>query len=117
MLLINLKRIFALRGIDKPFAVLVKNGFSPMTATNLLNNKTKSIKYKHLERICEILNCEPNDLFDWKPSRNTQNPENHPLKDLKRTDPEIEIAELMKTIPLEKMDEIQNMLKEIKESE
>lgn len=30
---------------------------------NIISNKTKSIKYANIEKFCEILKCEPNDLF------------------------------------------------------
>ena len=30
---------------------------------NIIMNNTKSIKYSNIERLCEILECEPNDLF------------------------------------------------------
>lgn len=30
---------------------------------NIISNKTKSIKYSNIEKFCEILDCEPNDLF------------------------------------------------------
>ncbi len=30
---------------------------------NIVTNKTKSIKYSNIEKFCEILECEPNDLF------------------------------------------------------
>ncbi|MBP3256208.1 MAG: helix-turn-helix domain-containing protein [Clostridia bacterium] len=33
---------------------------------NLVENKTKSIKYENIEKLCKILNCEPNDLFTQK---------------------------------------------------
>lgn len=32
---------------------------------NIVENKTESIKYKNIERFCEIFNCEPNDLFKF----------------------------------------------------
>lgn len=31
---------------------------------NMLNNKTKSIKYENIEVLCELLDCTPNDLFE-----------------------------------------------------
>lgn len=31
---------------------------------NMLNNKTKSIKYENIELLCELLDCTPNDLFE-----------------------------------------------------
>ena len=30
---------------------------------NIIMNNTKSIKYSNIERLCEILECKPNDLF------------------------------------------------------
>ncbi len=30
---------------------------------NMVNNKTKSIKYENIDIICQLLNCKPNDLF------------------------------------------------------
>ena len=36
---------------------------------NLVENKTQSIKYSNIDKLCKILNCDPNDLFkisdDW----------------------------------------------------
>jgi DNA-binding Xre family transcriptional regulator len=64
MLTLNLSRVFALRGIEKPYTELVKCGISRPTAHNLLSLRVTSIKYSHLEKICELLNCEPNDLFE-----------------------------------------------------
>lgn len=37
-----------------------------MTCTNfnnLVTNKTKSIKYQNIEKLCNILDCSPNDIF------------------------------------------------------
>lgn len=33
---------------------------------NIVTNKTKSIKYENIEKLCTILECEPNDLFKRK---------------------------------------------------
>lgn len=32
-------------------------------SNNIISNRTKSIKYANIEKFCEILECEPNDLF------------------------------------------------------
>ena len=37
-----------------------------MSYTNfnrMVNNQTKSIQYKHIEIMCNLLDCTPNDLF------------------------------------------------------
>ena len=42
------------------------NIVSPISYTNFLNmtdNRTKSIKYENIEKLCNILDCTPNDLF------------------------------------------------------
>ena len=31
--------------------------------SNIINNKTKSIKYANIETFCNILECDPSDLF------------------------------------------------------
>ena len=33
---------------------------------NLINNKTKYIKYEYIEKLCTIFDCQPNDLFTIK---------------------------------------------------
>lgn len=30
----------------------------------MVNNETKGIRYENLEMLCEILECEPSDLFE-----------------------------------------------------
>ena len=32
---------------------------------NLVENRTGSIKYSNIEKLCNILECEPNDLFKF----------------------------------------------------
>ena len=38
-------------------------GISYPTIHNLVNNKTESIKFEVIEKICSALNCTPNDLL------------------------------------------------------
>lgn len=42
------------------------NKITPISYTNfnnLVENKTKSIKYENIDKLCQILECTPNDLF------------------------------------------------------
>ncbi len=110
MLIFNLQRVFALRGIGSPYTQLVKLGISRPTAWNLLDNKVNSIQGKHLEKICEYLRCEPNDLYEWKPNRDTVNPEDHPLKTLRRERKASNYNELIRNIPLNKIDQVESLL-------
>lgn len=85
MLSLNLKPIFSARGIDKPYTFLVKNGFTPHAANTLLNSKTRVFRLDHIERLCEVFVCEPNDLLVWKPDSGKIIASNNPLHKLKVT--------------------------------
>ncbi len=117
MLSFNLQRVFALRGISNPHTQLVKIGISRPTASNLLDNRVNSIQGKHLEKICEYLRCEPNDLYEWKPNRDTVNAEEHPLKGLRRDDKAEAFRAMIRNIPLDKIDQVEALLTELQHSE
>jgi len=117
MLLLNLRRVFALRGITNPYTTLVKLGISRPTAGNLLYNNTTTIKARHMEKICELLRCEPNDLYEWKPSFGTADEHDHPLKGLRREGNARELAEMMARIPLDKIDQIKEILSGIENAD
>lgn len=46
------------------YALINKYGLNPRTVNNLRHNK--SITMFTLERLCEILDCEPNDVIAFK---------------------------------------------------
>ncbi len=107
MLFTNLNRAFALRGIDKPSEVLLKHGISRPTISRLLRNETEGINFRHLEIICTVLNCTPNDLFEWKPGANVNLPENHSLHALRRTEKTRSLKEMIGDVPMEKLDQVE----------
>ncbi len=41
-------------------------GMSYQNFMKMLNNQTKSIQYANIEALCVILECEPNDLFEFQ---------------------------------------------------
>jgi DNA-binding Xre family transcriptional regulator len=105
MLVFNLRRVLALRGIDKQAAFLLKNKINRQTANNLLKQQTSVVKIEHVEMLCRQLNCTPNDLFEWQGEANSL-PQNHSLNDLKRNQNVQNIKELVLTIPLEKVESL-----------
>ena len=116
MLSLNIKRIMNLRGIARPYGFLVKNGFVHTTAINLTNGYAANIKVEHIEKLCYLLNCSPSDLFEWQ--QTAKSPalnENHALKELIREKHAPTLAEIVKDMPIEKMEEIGKMLKDLKE--
>jgi len=83
MLTLNLTPVFSLRGIDKPFTYLVQNGFTRHSANILINSKNRIFRLDHIEKLCDLLLCEPNDILTWTPNPNLQYPDNYPLSKLK----------------------------------
>lgn len=106
MLSLNLLPIFKARGIDKPFSYLTSAGFPSYTAHNLLNAKTVTFRLSHIDKLCSLLNCTPNDLLVWTPNRNEKLADTHPLTRLKKQNTDLNWQDTIKTIPLDQLSEI-----------
>ena len=118
MLTLDLKPIFAVRGIEQPYAFLVQNGFSYNTAQRLTSGKVSVMNINYMEKLCILLWCTPNDLFHWQPKQNTAIPEDHPLLPLtKRPEAKMNFRNAMRRVPLHKLEELSTTLtKEIEET-
>jgi DNA-binding Xre family transcriptional regulator len=116
MLYFNIRRLMELRGIDKPYAFLVKNGFVSQTATNMVNNQLGRITPEQMEKLCLILNCTPNDLFDWRPNENSAVSESHALHSLKK-EKTPSVAQMVKDLPVEKLDKLHALINDLKNEE
>lgn len=42
-------------------------GVTPANLSILKNDKAKAIRFTTLEAICEVLDCQPGDLLEYKP--------------------------------------------------
>ncbi|HRH59369.1 MAG TPA: helix-turn-helix transcriptional regulator [Chitinophagaceae bacterium] len=109
MLSLNLAPIFKARGIERPYSFLVKAGFTYHSATNILNNNTRSIRFDHLELLCKALVCEPNDLLLYTPGSNPL-PDQHPLNNLIQTHHPADIKQTFATIPYKQLKEINKQI-------
>lgn len=66
MLQLNIDNLLKNKNKSRYWLFNQLNTISPISYTNFLNiidNRTKSIKYENIEKLCKILECEPNDLF------------------------------------------------------
>ena len=106
LLTLNLTPIFKARGIDKPYTFLVKAGLSPHSANSIINSKTRIFKLDHIELLCSILTCEPNDLLVWTPNKGQLYPENNPLLKLKLDDINQNLQEALASMPFKQLKEI-----------
>lgn len=41
-------------------------GMSYQNFNKMVNNQTQSIRFANLEALCDILECTPGDLFDYR---------------------------------------------------
>ena len=113
MLKINLNKVFRLRGITKPGQFLKQNGFSESIAYNIIKHKTPALKLESLNKLCSLLSCTPNDIFEWTPDKNLPLPETHPLNKLKPAET-LNLGELLKDVPAEKISEFKSGIEELK---
>lgn len=109
MLSINLAPIFKIRGIEKPFTFLVKNGFTHHAAHLLINGKNRVFRLDHIELLCNLLICEPNDLLAYTPDQNKNLPTNHPLTKLSHLNTDT-IKDTLATMPLSELKNITNTI-------
>ena len=111
MLTFNLKRIFAARGVQRPFTYMVRRGFSDNFSSAIINGRKHQMNLREVERLCELLKCTPNDLLEWKPSAEQAAVADHPLKPLERTEKVAGLTQLLSSVPLDKLAHIETLIK------
>ena len=112
MLRFEVARILKTRGIDNHYRWLVANGFVPQTVNSWLKYELGYIKPDHLERLCLLLNCTPNDLFDWREDGKTVVHDTHALRTLIKRKNDIQTT--LRELPLDKLEKLGEMLAELK---
>lgn len=111
MLAFNLKRIFAARGIEKPFTYMVRKGFSDSFSSAIINGRKHQMNLREVERLCELFRCTPNDLLEWTPSAEQAIQKDHPLKPLERVEKVAELNQLINTASMDKLAQIEAIVK------
>jgi len=111
MLTFNFSRIFKARGIEKPFSYLVRIGYSDNFATRIVNNRIKRLDLTDLEKLCELLQCTPNDLLEWIPESKDKTNDKHPLISIMRSDKVVQLTQILNSVPLDKLSEIESVIK------
>ena len=106
MLTLNLTPIFKARGIQRPFSFLVKAGISPHVANNIIQSSTRVFRLDHIELLCNILVCEPNDLLAWAPDKTKIYLADHPLNKLKAQPVDDSWQQTLAAMPFKKLKEV-----------
>lgn len=69
MIIVNLDIMMAKRKISSN-ELAEKVGITPANLSILKTNKGKAIRFSTLDKICEILKCNPGDILDYKEGEN-----------------------------------------------
>lgn len=67
MIRIKLSRVLGEKRI-KQKTLAEMTGLSPNTVFNLYHEKTRSIDFETLDKICIALDCSPGDLLEFEPN-------------------------------------------------
>ena len=64
MIVVNLDVMMAKRKISSG-ELAEKIGITPANLSILKNNKAKAVRFSTLEKICEVLDCQPGDILEY----------------------------------------------------
>jgi DNA-binding Xre family transcriptional regulator len=106
MLSFNLAPVFKARSIDNPYTFLVKAGIARHTAHRILSREARVFRLDHVELICRVLICEPNDILVYTPSASHPLPEDHPLHNLRHIGTTPNVKETLSTIPFKQLQQL-----------
>ncbi len=110
MLSFNLAPVFKARSISNPYTFLVKAGIARHTAHRILSNQVRVFRLDHIELLCRLLVCEPNDILVYTPSANQPLPEDHPLQSLRPSAPAPNVKETLSTIPFKQLQQLASQI-------
>lgn len=64
MLKLRVTELLKERGLSK-YSLYKQLGMSYQNYSNMINNKTASIRYENIETMCIFFDITPNELFEW----------------------------------------------------
>lgn len=83
MIILNIHNLCRLRGIAHPQKALVQAGISQKVAHEYLKGNKSTILLKHIEILCQLLHCRPDNLFAWQPDTPEADQPTHPLQGIR----------------------------------
>lgn len=110
MLVLNVLALLESKGIAKPQQFLTASGMTHYTVSRLVNNRTTTITYATLEKLCLLCSCTPNDVFVWVPDKEMMDADTKPLQKLKAKPRMPNPLERIKHLSLDKLQELQQFI-------
>ena len=115
MLKFRVRFLLESKGIVNPYNYLIRIGFTPNVASRTLNGKIDQLKLTHINKLCTVLQCTPNDLFEWLPGKDEALPENHPLLNLVRNDKPFHIISHINKLSFDQIKEVEQLIARMSE--
>jgi len=107
----DFKKVFKMRGIEKPVPWLRALGVSRRLASKIAHNNCDKLSLYHLELLCEGLKCTPHDFMVWKPRRAQAEDAHHALRILLPDKSGTRAAGLLKKFTLEEIRELESLMR------
>jgi DNA-binding Xre family transcriptional regulator len=120
MLVFKINEVLLASGIKNPVKFLNRAGFSKNKAQGLVANSQKTITLLDLSRLCQMLQCTPNDLLYWQATQRLGVPDTHPLiSQLTKAPAHANWLDLVGQVPKDQVlqlhSEVTKMIEELKE--
>ena len=112
MLKLNLNPIFKAKGIEKPYSFLVKSGFTYSAARGILYGNKTSFQLRHIEMLCKLFQCTPNDILFYKPDKNNELPPDHPLNALNIQLTDFNLSEVLSNLTISQINNLAQVIKD-----
>jgi DNA-binding Xre family transcriptional regulator len=106
MLTLQINKLCVARGVKTPLTAMRKAGISQQIAFKYLQGKKKNLMIDHIEKLCMLLRCTPNDLFAWTPDDKNQDYPENPLQKISKQ----ELPDLQKVIGGLSLEEVRKRL-------
>lgn len=71
MIIVNLDVVMAKRKISSG-DLAQKVGITQANLSVLKTGKAKAVRFSTLEKLCEVLDCQPGDILEYSPSENSE---------------------------------------------
>lgn len=110
MLRFRVRYLLESKGIANPYNFLIKSGFTPNVATRTLNGNAEQVKLRYINRLCKVLQCTPDDLFEWYAGKDETLPDNHPLLKLVRNDKPFGIIRHINQLSLDQIKQVEQFI-------
>ena len=83
MLRLRIKALMKEKGVKAPNKKMKQMGIIDKIDHKYMDGNKIWIVIDHIEKLCLLLHCQPNDLFEWVPDDKLQDDPNQPLQELK----------------------------------